>query len=382
MGYIRVADVQDGACAAVFDHRDRLSVILDCGSQQGSGLASAGLRRIVGLPEDGETAVVVSHIHADHFNGFGSLPAGSFEHLTLVQPALPFLPVNRLFLEDHAALQLRLGVVSSVGHLNVESIVAKLGRGKTRTRYVARGDRFFAHGQAWDVLWPPRTLASGQATKAMESAIEGFDRVAGKDPLLEEAVRHVRGGRFRLRRPEATTSTAWQGDEELGEAPFGYDETGESHEDGLDLHGAPVVPLHPIKPDLADDFRSVVRRFRSLSNYMSLAVATVGGGLVAWGDVPLTTAEWAATHPFAALPCCGRTPDGHWRVVLAPHHGSHGALSDEIHGDFCVSSNGPKLHGLWHANHEVAMRQHHHEPHRPCLSTAGAGDIARYLWYW
>lgn len=161
---LRVAAVGDGACSVFLSGGGTQPVgIIDCGSGSHPSEAADGLRRIVDLTRHPSLTIVVSHLHADHYNGLRylarSLGRGYvFGKVALVQARLPRHPIIPEFVARLYAMELFLGEVSGIPDLDLANELARSCRYGLSRATRSAGETFDMGGHTFDVLWPPAEL--------------------------------------------------------------------------------------------------------------------------------------------------------------------------------------------------------------------------------
>lgn len=194
---LHVTDVGDGLCLAAGDWRWG-QVQVDCGSQQGSRYAAERwLEASVGAPlQHAIKALVLSHYHVDHYNGFvwAANSHSRFPRLRNVthiySPGLPDPPVSVPLLRATLAFAaFTLGARSGIMEVDFRSLAQRLAGGRPiRHRRLFAGDlAHMPNGLPISVHWPPRALAPdtrdqiARAVREFERFIEAPDRRALKD---------------------------------------------------------------------------------------------------------------------------------------------------------------------------------------------------------
>lgn len=369
---VRVANVGDGACAAVYSGGGRrLAAIIDCGSTPNSQDAVEGLRRIVDLPVRRPTTIIITHLHADHYAGLVNLARGArsprFQRVELIQARLPRSPQLSDFTSRFFALEVMIGDVTGLPDLDLAATLAPATYFGVRPTWVSRGDQIEADGHRFDVLWPPAELGPGLSVLVVR-AVQAFDSLARENDQVADLLGAVRseipieipgsrdGGPFDTERFETV-------DVEVDE-----DGDQDPHQDeddfGAALHGTfrSVAPVGFNDRDRAL-LIDATRAFRRAANYMSLVLATPSRDFVAWGDAPNAVVR-GVERSDPVIPGQPLAP----RISLAPHHGSHGPNSLMGHPTVCVSSGGPRMYVKWAAKHANC-------PALYCLNTHVEGDL-------
>jgi hypothetical protein len=377
---LRVAAAGDGACSVFLSGGGTQPVgIIDCGSASNPTRAADGLRRILDLTRHPSLAIVVTHLHADHYNGLRHLSRSMgrqyvFGGVVLVQARMPRHPVVREYVARLYAMELVLGEVSGIPDLDLAGELGHSCRYGLRRDSKSAGETIDLGGHRLDVLWPPAELTDDISDR-VHRAIHNFDLLAAEDPAIADALERVREADF----PQIDEAPAGLDDlpRELI-APLELDEWWPDEEPNLapSTH-LPRDPSDDRRPryqeSLTSQVRAAARAFAEAANYTSLVVATPSRDFVAWGDVPLPLARRIArTHSAPTDRRASRS------VVLAPHHGSQGPTPSTGLPYACIAQHGPHLHSKWTAKHEPCAGS-------ACVSTFEAGDIAVTVpgaWWW
>ena len=371
---LRVAAVGDGACSVFLSGGGTQPVgIIDCGSASSPTRAADGLRRILDLTRHPSLTIVVTHLHADHYNGLRHLSRllgrqYVFGRVVLVQARLPRHPVVRDYVARLYALELVLGEVSGIPDLDLAGELRPACRYGLQRAPKSAGETIDLGGHRLDVLWPPEEL-TGDIADRIQRAIDNFDILAAQDPAIAGALRRVREADLPL----------------IDDAPVGLDRVQRTFDASVNFDTAlddgrldeepdrsPTTHLPRARSDdrrpryrlPSAQVREAARAFASVANDLSLVIATPSRDFVAWGDVPLPCARGIARrHGVPTVP--GATQ----AVVLAPHHGSQGPTPSMGSSYACIAQHGAHLHGKWTAKHE-------HCAGSVCISTFASGDLA------
>jgi hypothetical protein len=384
---LHVAAVGDGASASIrAEDPDAPPLLIDGGGQL-AAVAIDSVRRLLGDAGGKHLTVVITHLHADHFNGitgYAARPDHTFRSVDLVQPRLPDSARAQDFLARYLALAIRLGDVSGVPDLDFAAIIARLASIRFHRRPVCTGDWFSGADEDFEVFWPPKTATTSMA-KTVRDAVGAYDRLADRDQVLRALLAAVREAGIvdRYVEPDTTwgpnesrlhRAREWRGG---GQRPADGDRDGpERDAEKTDLslpylhqptqRGPQPAFDHSLRPDVG----AAAQLFRNAANDMSLVFASDDRRFVAFGDVPPSIAAKVARAITAADCGCVRTP----RVVLAPHHGSEGPLPPMGgHPELCVAQNGGYLHGKWHEKHRDCPALH-------CVTTK-RGSVHQFLRY-
>lgn len=320
---ICVADVGDGLCLAISTVRGPI-VQIDCGSQDGSEVAFAGLTRVYGgsLGAVGPDAFVLSHFHVDHYNGLLYASADPAIDLAIREVYYPRLPEFRRKQDFLLALftmnYLVFGNETGLMEYDFLRAIAKMNRVPFVHRPVSRGSVMHLNGSRYEVLWPPQVLDEGRTLSIMGKALDAFDQALEEDDTtrrLYDRVQHE--GRF------------WDYIEEVqGERepePTSTEQDDRGHERG--------------------DLPLVVKRaneaLRRAANHLSLAFFD-SGSLLFLGD----TESSEIRQIVSDLKSKHRR---HFFTLIPAHHGTHWHKTlEQIRSVYSVSSVGKRLCSKMH----------------------------------
>ena len=334
MRSLTVVDVGDGACSVlVGDDMFRMFPevgVVDCGCfGEPHERAAQKLADALGPRVNQLRSIVVSHLDADHWEGFRYLPF----HVT---PMLPSLDVYVPAVPVRLSTALRAFVTprsedGSVTSLLRRSLIRLLQPGHSpRVIPTAECDTVVAGGMELDVLWPPRRLEPAQQ-HAVDGAVAAVEALAGElhdagSDGLSRSLDDLRHG---------------EGDEDFPE-PDGNENTG-----GFGPH-----VLDGADPD-ADGFDAlrrkagrVFRRVRQVNNDLSLILLARDNSVLFPGDAGPDVLRQVLGRPEVAR----RTRD--LQVMLAPQHGSRSGTARLLPpARLCVAQTGPRQRARWRAHH-------------------------------
>ena len=368
---IEVVDVGDGACSIIScpDHGDSQSItLIDCGVRRGSALAAAQTasdqlgRRLADV-----STVIISHFDADHWRGllhladaYGSThvyPAG--HAIQFLYPALP-PRAQRLPVGVFALISLRdnepVSVVELVNRWNVAS------GGRVRPRALHSGSRFVANDHEWVVRWPPRNLGGDLATR-IQVWLADLDEIAHEmaqdgDPRLQDNLSQGYAAWVELVAGGESDRAADRDDPV--QDPFDVIEMPPEEEFGDDQSGS-GDQYRGVKPELKRKLRRLAARMSLLDNLLSLVVEEVHGEFIGFGDI-----EGSALKALLAEGTLRRS----YRVMLAPHHGTHETPAGFPAAALCISQN-----GYTHQGNFWKHRDTHTGSIWGCESTSARGTI-------
>jgi hypothetical protein len=334
---IGVYDVGDGFTGLLGNETDigASSVLVDFGGESG-GSAVDALYRVHGprwwpwlrvrrpLAPPPFDAFVLSHPHADHFNGLRIFrgrrerepwPPLLKSGAPFYHPGLPRNPVVAEFaLRFAAAQELILGGPQFTpsqelsGCMESPVLPSPLFRGQ----WVDLAD------QRFKVLWPPEQLPP-DATERLVNLVERYDSFAEGDGALQEAIERYR------KRMESDNDPLYG---LVDEAP----------------HDSPRPEArereHPRRPHAESPDETRLKALEGLirngANLLSLALMREDGSYAFLGDLDKSLHDQIARD----LVGCDL------RVLSSAHHGTHfGPALTDIHSDYVLSSVGKKRKG-------------------------------------
>lgn len=332
MRSLTAVDVGDGACSVlVGDDMFRMFPevgVVDCGCfGEPHERAAQKLADTLGPRVNQLRSIVVSHLDADHWEGFRYLPF----HVT---PMLPSLDVYVPAVPVRLSTALRAFVTprsedGSVTSLLRRSLIRLLQPGHSpRVIPTVECDVVVAGGMELDVLWPPRRLGP-EMQRAVDGAVAAVDTLAGRlreagSDGLTRALDDLRSG---------------EGEQDFPE-PDGSENTG-----GFGPHVLEGVD-EAVFGSLRQRAVRVFRRVREVNNDLSLILLARDNSVLLPGDAGETVLRHVLGRPEVAR----RTRD--LQVMLAPGHGSRGTTADALPpARLCITQTGPRHRARWRAHH-------------------------------
>ncbi len=313
------------------------------------------------------SAFLLSHPHADHYNGLLKLAATARDE----RIATPLLGEGAAFYhprlpEDPEAgeVVLRLvalnRVLSGIPELALGQAIAACATGPVTRQPLSRGDSLTLAGESFDVLWPPQTLPS-QTKARLRTLIRRFDALAEQaaerdDPRLKQTLESLRqraviGIEAALYNvPDSTSDERWVGfeDRDLSDLPGAADE-----DDG----------------SMTESLRALRRAISAGANLLSLAVTTVDRRYIFLGDLD------ESLHAEVAVELIGHEPE----VVSSAHHGTHfGPALGQLRSRYVISSVGAPLAG--DLRREYGTMGMHLRTDRAGDIVAWIGDCGTHVW--
>lgn len=374
----------DGACTVIRGRFEGFAVI-DCGSTslRHHEPCERLLEAIANRPEQ-ITTIVVTHFDADHYWGFLRLAEQmelrglKFSRLLLVAPRPPDVEMG------YTSRLLALEMMSSgLPSLDLADALRRVtADGQFTYRPVARRQRFTFETMDFDVHWPPAILPN-DVTRQVRNAIRRFEDLAEvlRDrgiSMLDDNLAVARQGSWLSNGDQTVGQRRYEDNFPFEDPDLPYDdrEAGDiqfRHRDDHDHdHDGRVLPLDiqpvGIPEDLAERFRTVRRAFSRANNNMSIVFDDEQANLIVFGDAePQVLRQLMRTNGL-----------GNWyRVMLAPHHGTHRLPAGfNVGADLCVSQNGNRRHHLWD-NHLST----HDQARGNCVSTKSGNHHVPVGWF-
>lgn len=376
--WVDIINVGDGACTALENYcspRGGLTII-DCGTHHHSKVATTpGVVAAVHLGGrlSRLNTMIVTHFDSDHWRGLLELadlygvrqPAA--RDIDIFYPGMPDLGTSM------TAARVRAGLMAMISTrdddpINMVRLKKKWSQvSEVRAVPLFRGDVFRANGRCWTVHWPPRIVdvarGARYATK-IEELLVLADRMAGD-------------GYPNLRDQWTEAYEAWEEFEDnrdhtqtlsFSEVPLPEPSVEPDDEDDVELGEGEGAPLNEVPEQHREEFRRLLAELQGIDNYFSLVIS-VQDEFITFGDVEGTAlrAVLAESDPLVAL-------KDSYKLMLAPHHGSHQAHATRLPAaNLCVSQNGSK-HEVTNFRHTGRHRSVNHH-----LSTWICGTI-RGFW--
>jgi beta-lactamase superfamily II metal-dependent hydrolase len=320
MREIYVADVGDGLCMAVRTLFGEI-IHIDCGSQQGSKTAFDGFIKVYNhfyKPD----VFILSHFHIDHYNG---LLLASKTHLRnryyplrvrkVYYPRIPEFREKEKFMIYLLAMNLRVfGSETGIMEYDFLRAISRINAGPFYYKPVSKGDIININGSTFEVLWPPKTIESGETLSVIERALRDFEKAMEQDEELRLLYKRVReegvfekyreGGKIEDSREKENTDEYRDRNYREGELPEIVEKANNS--------------------------------LRKAANHLSLSLFE-DNRLLFLGD----TEGFEIKEIVDYLKSINRRK---FYVFITPHHGTHWHDSlKEIETIYAITSNGDKL---------------------------------------
>lgn len=202
---ISVADVGDGLCIAIYTLFGE-SILIDCGSREGSQVALDGLRRIL-YPFHGIDVLVLSHFHIDHYNGLlrasneldNYIPPIIPQIRQVYYPRIPEFKEKEEFIADLFVMNLIIfGDETGIMEYDFLKAISKINRGQPFIhKALSKGDLINVNSSIFEVLWPPQVIGKG-TIRVIKQAIEDFHNAMEQDIEIRRLYERVQNeGVFR-----------------------------------------------------------------------------------------------------------------------------------------------------------------------------------------
>nr|WP_124812526.1 hypothetical protein [Micromonospora globispora] len=323
--------------------------------------------------------LVVTHFDADHWEGLRLLA----ENLRfLARPTMklyyPRLPDRAPKVADATFAMLVTSRFSGTRPLELATALESVA--KVVRHPLARGNEFEAGQRRWEVMWPPEQLSPGlwrrleRAVREAEELAQRLDR-AGFPMLranLEEAYeRPFPGGddttsHYETGRNDgwADDAAAWDLGQQQRQSRGVRSATGSRHRErpgkpANGVHGLDAVSSELIPSEFRGAFIETSKRLAAANNDISLVFHDRHSSLAVFGDASRQVLRSAL-----------RGMDSHYRVVLAPHHGTYRLPSAFPSADVCIAQAGDSHAERW------PTHLADHKQRRSCVNTARVGTIS------
>lgn len=330
MLYLFVADVGDGLAAGIRTVCGS-RIQIDCGSQQGPDACRHATERF--YPK----AFILSHFHADHYNGLFQVESRSLSISEVFLPRLPQFDDREEFLYATFAMARRtLGDISGLPEADFLSLISSISGVQGAYQFLSAGEQINIDGSCFEVLWPPRTLDDNTALKKVKRALKDFDTALQEDDKLKRLHDKVQ---------KSTIVKDYLIGERRAFKPIQPERQSAS-------------ALEPT--ELPEATKKANQSLRAAANHMSLAFYEDNRFLFP-GDLE----EHEISEVANNLAEKGRT---HFLATIAPHHGTHWHNDlGRIETEYVVSSVGKQL--------IQKIRPELKSFGRRCLATYSNGDI-------
>lgn len=288
--------------------------MVDCGAtSRGLGLQSAGmLSAALGRTAERIEAVLITHFDADHWAGIFAFPALNGFPPSEVNLYFPHLLPRSEGGELQAAHLLFQAAQLNRSVTPIADIVDAWRAPGTKVRAIAvgRGSSFNAAGEDWDVHWPPLTsrVLSPEAQRDIAALEDEIRELAAANAPFREAIESVY---------EDWMAAADDNDQMVRTVESGLRRETESNA-GVSVRGQSAKGVLA-GLDLTPEERGwLSRRLSKFSNALSVVHSTAE--VINFGDC--WKAGLNALLGMQAFPGETLLLNSHYRIVLAPHHGT------------------------------------------------------------
>lgn len=314
------------------------------------------LRATLGAVAPIPSTVVVTHFDLDHWMGLKAFadasPSGS-ESVQLVQPRFP----SRARPVQAALLAYQTLHLTAPERSALDLVQAWENKSADLRRLSAfEGERFYAVGTEWNVLWPPRSLEA-RVSRVFERVAKESEELAGEYAPLGRALTWANESRFFPEEDRVYEELPnLEGYEEEIPVPDEFQML-DSYGDG-NFIDAPA--------ELRDRLRKNRADVQRLNNELSLVVEEVHGRFLSLGDIQ----GWGINELIRRdiMQDC-------YDTILAPHHGTQvpgvRTLPHFPWSRLVVAQNGP--------SHQGNLRVQELNAHTgQVLSTARSGSVTTF----
>jgi beta-lactamase superfamily II metal-dependent hydrolase len=325
MREIYVADVGDGLCMAVRTLFGEI-IYIDCGSHQGSETAFDGFIKVYDHFYEPDV-FILSHFHIDHYNGLLLASKNNFRKryyqyryypLKIRKVYYPHIPEFRdkeKFVMYLLTMNLKVfGSETGIMEYDFLRAISRINDGPFSYKPVSKGDIIDINGSTFEVLWPPKTIESGETLSVIERALKDFKEAMEKDEELKRLYERVsKEGVSEKYREEGKIEGSMEKEN--------TDEYRDKNYRGREL------------PEIVEKANNSLRE---AANHLSLSLFE-DNRLLFLGD----TEGFEIKEIVDYLKSINRRK---FYVFITPHHGTHWHDSlKEIETIYAITSNGDKL---------------------------------------
>jgi ribonuclease BN (tRNA processing enzyme) len=326
MKNIYVSDVGDGLCMELRVMSNE-TIQIDWGSQQGGRFAFIKGNNI------NPDVFILSHFHADHYNGllYASTKSNNIKWKVkkVYYPRLPYFQKNQDFFLYLLTMNLRiLGEETGIMEYDFLQTIAKINSIDFEYTPVSQGDIIDINGTYFEVLWPPKKINDKNSLKIIKKAIIDFEEALKKDKKTKEIYDYIKNNKEKIFR------TYFSNDVEKIKTKH----TIKNHKE-----------CNELKLNKTDKIPKVVKEanysLRRAANHLSLAFYESNNFLFL-GDTE--NFEIKQIINYLLNRNCNE-----FYVLITPHHGTH--WNKELYNIKCscsISSNGKNLFSKMRTNFE------------------------------
>ena len=367
MREIYMADVGDGLCLSIRTISGDL-IQIDCGSNQGSKIALAGLEKIYDYSNTPDI-FILSHFHIDHYNGLLFISNNKhrykyflpFKIREVYFPKIPEFRQKREFMEALFAINLLIfGSETGLMEYDFLKTISRMNQGAFRYKPLSQGDKININGSIFEVIWPPHVITEEDTLKIIEKALDDFNKALEENEKLRELYEKVK-------REDIFEKYLAEKRGERDRHPFsdseGNDESNESLEEAKEG-----------KKTLPNIVKKANNSLKRAANHLSL-VFLEDNRILFMGDLENYEIKQVIKY-------LERNNKRNFLIFIPPHHGTHWHRDiKKIKWDYLLCSNGPKLCRKINPNFKSSLS----------LSTHINGDIVIpilirspwwHRWYW
>lgn len=131
---------------------------------------------------------LLSHHHADHFNGILKCyeeKKGCWHLNTFYFPTMPEFPDKKKFFLSLFSMNIWLNPYHPI-QSSIIAVVNSLNKRRVAIRTLSKGDTFKIGQNEYEILWPPKVIEDENITKAIATAVKDFEIAAAKDDKLQK----------------------------------------------------------------------------------------------------------------------------------------------------------------------------------------------------
>lgn len=323
-----MADVGDGLCFSIRTISENF-IQIDCGSSQGSEIASAGLKRIYEYFKP--DIFILSHFHIDHYNGLLFISNNKhrykyflpFEIREVYFPKIPEFKEKREFMEALFAINLlTFGNETGLMEYDFLKAISRINRIPFKYKPLSQGDKININGSIVEVIWPPNQITEGKTLKTIEQALNDFKKALEKDDKLKELYQRVREEGVFEKYLEVEGERRYRYD------PFNYEDGNKQNEY--------IKKLKKSKRTLPSIVKKANDSLKGAANHLSLAFFQ-DNRILFMGDLENYEIKQVIKY-------LERDNRRNFLIFIPPHHGTHWHKDIvKIKWDCLLCSNGPKL---------------------------------------
>ncbi|MGH2666187.1 hypothetical protein [Flavobacterium sp.] len=140
-----------------------------------------------------DNSFLLSHFHADHYNGILNCHHHPFCHWNLenfYHPAMPTFAEAKEFFMSLLTMNIRISNNHPIQN-TIFDYVRRLNRRPLNFRAVSKGDIVVCGRRKYEILWPPKELIEEDALTDIRNAIKDFEEAKESDRQLSEIYQNI-----------------------------------------------------------------------------------------------------------------------------------------------------------------------------------------------